>query len=99
MVGAKRYPSIRIRGKRWVSLRSTHPTYRAPELLAVAVTPLPGLAAEMAGGDHFLQQRRGTVFRVVEAFVKDFHDRQHGVETDHVRQRQRADRMVAAELH
>src|SRR5258707_234397 len=99
MGGAKRYPSIRIHERRWVSL-ALHPSYAlvAGRLrrLAVTVKPLPGLAAEVAGGDHFLQQRRGTVFRVVKTLIKHLHDRQHGIEADHVGERQRADRMVAA---
>src|SRR6185369_1039521 len=66
---------------------------------AVSVKTLPGLAAKMAGIDHFLQQGGRTVFRVVEAFVEDLHHRQHRVEPDEIGQRQRPDRMVAAELH
>ncbi len=58
-----------------------------------------GLAAEMAGVDHLLQQRRRAIFRIVEALVEHFHHRQHGVEPDQVGERQRADRVVAAELH
>src|SRR5271167_4329773 len=72
---------------------------RSRSLLAVAIKTLAGLAAEVARGDHFLQERRRAVFRVVEAVVKHFHHRQHGVEPDHVSQRQRADRMVASKLH
>src|SRR3954466_5147509 len=79
--------------------RFAHAGYDSTALLPVAVKPLPGLAAEMAGGDHFLQERRGAVFRIVESLVEDLHHRQHRIQPDHVGQRQRADWMVAAELH
>src|SRR4051794_24197326 len=78
---------------------STERPPRAPLSGAVGVKALPRLAAEMAGVDHFLEQGGWAVFGVVEAFVKDLHHRQHGVEPDEIGERQRADRMVATELH
>src|SRR5207244_1777749 len=88
-----------ISAQEMMGIASLHPSY-TPLLraLAVAIKPLPGLAAEMAGGDHFLQQRRGAVFRVVEALVEDFHHRQHRIQTDHVGERERADRVMAPKL-
>ena len=53
----------------------------------------------MAGGHHLLEQRRRAVFRILKTFVEHFHHRQHGVEADHVGERQRTNRVIAAELH
>src|SRR4051812_16606994 len=72
---------------------------RSVLLLAVLVKASPGFAAEIAGIDHLLEQRRGPVFRFVEALIEDVHHRQHGVETDEIGQRQWPDRMIASELH
>src|SRR5690606_5258128 len=60
---------------------------------------LAALASEVARLEHLDQQRRGPVLRILRAFVQHLHDRQLDVEADQVAQGERADRMVAAELH
>ena len=57
------------------------------------------LAAEVTGGDHLLEQRSRAVLRIIEVVVEHLHHREHHVETDQIAQRERTDRMVAAELH
>ena len=59
----------------------------------------PRFTSQVAGGDHFLEQWRGTVFAVVETVVEGFENRQYGVQADQVRQCQRADRLVATQAH
>ena len=66
---------------------------------SVRVEPAPALPAEPPGSDHFLQLGRRPIFRVVEVGVEHVHHGEQDVETDHVGQRERSDRMVAAELH
>ena len=56
-----------------------------------------GLAAEQAGVDHPLQQRRGGVQRLLELLVQRLGDRLGGVQADQVGQRERALRVGGAE--
>src|SRR5213593_74520 len=55
--------------------------------------------AELPRGHHPLEQRRGTVFALVEPVLEHFHDGETDIETDQVGERQWAQRMVHAELH
>ena len=56
----------------------------------------PGLAAQTAGGDHFLEQRAGAVFAVAKLAQVHLHYRQAHVQAHHVGQGQGADGLVAA---
>ena len=65
----------------------------------VAVEALAGLAAEQAGGDHLLEDRRRGVQAVAALAVHRVEDLVRRVQADQVEQRQRAHRVAAAEAH
>src|SRR5881296_3300672 len=67
--------------------------------VAVDIEPLPRFPAQLPGGNHFLEQRRGTVLAPIEPVLQHLHDGETDVEADQIGQRQRAQRMVHAELH
>ena len=65
----------------------------------VGVEAAAGLAAEQAGGDHLLEDRRRRVQPVAALLVHRVEDLVRRVEADQVEQRQRAHRVAAAEAH
>src|SRR6266480_917145 len=65
----------------------------------VGIEPHARFPAELSRGHHPLEQRRGTVFVLVEAVLEHFHDGETDIETDQVGERQRTQRMAHAELH
>ena len=65
----------------------------------VGVEAAAGLAAEQAGGDHLLEDRRRRVQPVAALLVHRVEDLVRRVEADQVEQRQRAHRVAAAEPH
>src|SRR5471032_2162592 len=65
----------------------------------IGMEAAPRFATQVAGGDHFLEQRRRAIFAVVEAVVERFENRQHGVQANQIRQGQRANRLVATQAH
>ena len=65
----------------------------------VGVEAAAGLAAEHAGGDHLLEDRRRRVQAVAALAVHRLEDLVRRVEADQVEQRQRAHRVAAAEAH
>src|SRR6266516_4178601 len=67
--------------------------------IAVCIEPLPRFPAELPRRHHLFQERRGSVFLLVEPVLEHFHDRETDIETDQVGERQRTERMVHAELH
>ncbi len=71
---------------------------RLIELTCTSATS-PGLAAEVAGGDHLAHQHRRTVLRIGELGCRALPHRQHRIQADHVRQRQRSIGWFAAQLH
>src|SRR6185437_11753390 len=72
-------------------------TVRSGRLIVVETAP--ALLAEISGGNHAAQQRTGTILRIAETVVEDVEDREADVEADEVGQRQRAHRMIHAQLH
>ena len=65
----------------------------------VGVEAATGLAAEEAGGDQLLEDRRRRVEPVAALLVHRVEDLVRRVEADQVEQRQRAHRVAAAEAH
>ena len=65
----------------------------------VGVEAAAGLAAEQAGGDVLLEQRRRRVQPVAALLVHRVEDLVRRVEADQVEQRERAHRVAAAEAH
>src|SRR5690554_1403502 len=67
--------------------------------LAVVIEAAPGLAAQVPCRNHLAQQWAGPVLRVAEAAMQHFERVQYHVQPDEVGQRQRAHRVIHAELH
>src|SRR5690242_6477054 len=67
--------------------------------IAIDIEPSPTLPPQPASGHHLPEQRRGTVLVVPEIPLQHLEDREAHVEPDQVRQRQRPERVVHAELH
>src|SRR3954470_11301696 len=66
---------------------------------AVRPEAAAGLAAEVAGGDELLEQRRRCVARLAELQVQRALDGQRHLEADDVEQLERPHRVAAARLH
>src|SRR5690606_35793606 len=66
---------------------------------SVRIEALSRLATEMSRGDHALEQRTGAVLRIAEAVVHDVENGDADVQADEVGERQRAHRVVHAQLH
>src|SRR5512139_454791 len=75
------------------------PPSRPVSALSVRVETPSRLAAQVARLHHLHEQRRGAVLRILEALVQHVQHRELDIEPDHVAKRERADRVVAAELH
>src|SRR5690606_35904195 len=72
---------------------------RGYEASSIAVNALPCLAPQPPGGHVFLEQLAGTVLAVAEFLEIDLHHREAHVQSHHVRERQRPDWLIAAQLH
>src|SRR6478609_8790939 len=75
----------------WSAVRSGSALTSFP--LIMGEEPLPGLAAEPAGGDHATQQRRGPVLVLAQIVLQHLHDAETNVQADQVCQRQRPHRV------
>src|SRR6266851_7395678 len=60
----------------------------------IVVKPAPGLAAEVARGDHLAQQRWRGKARLFELVEQDVGDEQRGVQADEVEQGERPHRVA-----
>src|SRR5207237_1707244 len=74
-------------------------TVRRGSASPVIVEALARLAAEVAGRHVVAQQRARPILVLAEARVQALEDRQTGIEPDQVGERERAHRLVGAELH
>src|SRR5439155_281191 len=67
--------------------------------VAVGIEPLARFPAELPRCHHPLEQRCRTVLVFVEPVLEHLHDGETDIETDQIRERERTQRMVHAELH
>src|SRR2546428_14176311 len=67
--------------------------------IPVDIEAAPALSAQAARGHELPEQRRRTVLVVPEVPVQHLEDREADVEADQVRERERPDWVVHAELH
>src|SRR3989442_3367531 len=67
--------------------------------VAVDIEPLARFPTQLSRCHHLFQQRRGPVFLLVEPILKHSHDGQTHIQTDQVRERERAKRMTHPQLH
>src|SRR3712207_5510920 len=65
----------------------------------IIVEALPALAAEPAGIDVLFEEGARAILRIAESFVENVQDRQADIQSNKIRERERAHRVVHPKLH